>query len=84
MKKRNWKTVALVFVLSVLTEAAYTGYTTFVSRGNTGLAPVFAGLIAIGKGTLVYIYSRDWVQIGILAVGQVIGTYLMMLLCNPL
>jgi len=76
MKKRNWKTVALVFILAILTEMCYTGYAYYVSRGNTVLGPTFAGLIAIGKGVLVYVYSKDPFQIGVLAIGQVLGTWL--------
>jgi len=71
-----------VFALAVLTECAYTGYAYFVARGNVVLGPLFAGLIAIGKGTLVYIYARDPLQIATLAVGQVLGTFLTLKVIN--
>jgi hypothetical protein len=76
LKQINLKTVLMVFVLSVLTECAYTGYAYFVARGDVLRGPLFAGLIAIGKGILVYTYTRKPIQIATLAVGQVIGTYL--------
>lgn len=68
--------LALVFILSILTECAYTAYAYYVARGDIVRGPAFAGLIAIGKGVLVYNYARDPWQIGTLAVGQVIGTWL--------
>jgi hypothetical protein len=74
--RAGWKTVAMVFVLSILTECAYTGYAYFVARGDVLRGPMFAGLIAVGKGILVYTYTKKPLQIATLAVGQVIGAYL--------
>jgi len=66
----------IVFVLSILTEACYTGYAYYVARGDTVRGPTFAGLIAVGKAVLVLQYVREPLAIAALAVGQVAGTWL--------
>jgi len=66
----------VVFVLSILTEACYTGYAYYVARGDTVRGPTFAGLIAVGKAVLVIQYVREPLSIAALAVGQVAGTWL--------
>ena len=71
-----------VFVLAILTECAYTGYAYFVARGDKVRGPMFAGLIAVGKGILVVAYVRDPWQIATLAVGQVLGTWLTLTVIN--
>lgn len=77
-----WGRLAVVFVVSILTECCYTGYAYFVARGDTVRGPLFAGLIAVGKAVLVYIYARDPLQIAALAVGQVVGTFLTLTVIN--
>ena len=74
----NWLSVVLVLILSIVTEVFYTGFAHFVSRGNKRLAPLCSALIALGKGSLVYIYTKEPIQIATLAVGQYIGTLIML------
>ena len=66
----------IVFVLSILTEACYTGYAYYVARGDTVRGPTFAGLIAVGKAFLVIQYVKEPLAIVALALGQVAGTWL--------
>ena len=70
-----WRIVT-VFIGAILTECAYTSYAYYVARADKVRGPIFAGLIAIGKGYLVYTYARDPFQIATLAAGQVVGTWL--------
>lgn len=71
----DWKATALVFVIGVLTECCYSAYAHYCGKADALKAPIFAGLIAVGKGILVVSYVRSPVQIATLAVAQVIGTY---------
>jgi hypothetical protein len=72
----DWKATLLVFIVGILTECAYTGYAHYCAKADTTKAPLFAGLIAVGKGILVVNYVRSPVQIATLAIAQVMGTYL--------
>ena len=68
--------LSIVFILSIITEACYTGYAYYVARGDTLRGPTFAGLIAVGKAILVIQYVREPPVIAALALGQVAGTWL--------
>ena len=71
-----------VFTLSILTEAAYTGYAYFVARGDRMRGPMFAGLIGVGKAILVVNYVREPLTIAALALGQMAGTWLTLTVIN--
>jgi len=72
----DWKTTAIVFLVGILTECAYTAYAHYCGKADVVRASVAAGLIAIGKGILVVSYVRSPAQITTLAVAQILGTFL--------
>lgn len=72
----DWKQTAIVFVVGILTECCYTGYAHYCGKADRTRAPIFAGLIAVGKGILVVSYVKSPLQIATLAVAQVLGTWI--------
>ena len=72
----DWKSTVLVFVVGILTECCYTAYAHYCGKADVVKAPVFAGLIAVGKGVLVVSYVKSPLQIATLAVAQVLGTWI--------
>jgi hypothetical protein len=65
-----------VFGLAIVCEAAYTTYAYYTARADTIRAPIASGAIAILKAILVIAYVKEPIQIGALALGQMIGTHL--------
>jgi len=78
MVEIDWKQTVLVFVVGILTECCYTGYAHYVAKADTVRGPIFAGLIAVGKAVLVIAYVHEPMQVAVLAVAQMIGTWVML------
>jgi len=70
--------LVFVLVMAIITEATYTTYVYFGSRGDRVRAPISAGLLGVFKAVLVILYVREPIMIAALSVGQMVGTYLML------
>lgn len=72
------KDLLLVFVLAIITEGFYTSYAYYVARADLVRGPLASGAIGVFKAILVIKYVREPLMIAALAVGQVVGTWLML------